>query len=304
MRNTDNFRNSPLDRAKPKRHLFHSFLKRHHSDTGLVEDRTSSVTIVRIIGGLLMLHLIIIGGVLLRGHITPASSDHSSRVGMAPPPPITQSAPVLPPPATATVASSTAPSASAAPNPTTAAAPLAPLAATTSVVSKVDPANTAEQNHITATVLAQDDSAEEVGDSPAVMRTSTVAPVRHRVDRGDTWQSIAMQYSVSTTALQAANPGAPITAPAQGSVLVIPTASTGTDNSKTSKPAPQATPAATMAVAPETQPAAGSCVYTVQRGETLSRIARKTKVPLKDILRINGIKDANRIQPGMQLKLR
>ena len=69
MRKQTAFRNSELDRAKPRHHFFHSLLKRHHSDTGLVEDRTSSVTIVRIIVGLLLLHLIIIGGVLLRGHM-------------------------------------------------------------------------------------------------------------------------------------------------------------------------------------------------------------------------------------------
>ena len=91
MRNQDPFRNSELDRAKPKRHTFHSLindkLKRHRSDTGLVEDRTSSVTIVRIIVGLLLLHLIIIGGVLLRGHmVKEGSTGLAAPVAITPPP--------------------------------------------------------------------------------------------------------------------------------------------------------------------------------------------------------------------------
>lgn len=308
MKNTDNFRNSPLDRAKPKRHLFHSLLKRHHSDTGLVEDRTSSVTIVRIIGGLLMLHLIIIGGVLLRGHITRSNSDHSPQVGMTPPPP-TQNTPVLPPPATAVAAVSpappapTLPTAPAASRATTPAAPLAaPLAATAPVTPQTDTSGAAGQNHITT--ATQDDAAEEVNEDPAVVKASTVMPVRHRVDRGDTWQSIAQQYGVSAAALQAANPKAPTTAPTQSSTLVIPVASGDTTNSTAPHPAPQTNLNAATTAASATHSASSTAVYTVQQGETLSRIARKTKVPLKEILRLNGIKDANRIQPGMQLKLR
>lgn len=302
MKNNDNFRNSTLDRAKPRRHFFLSLLKRHHSDTGLVEDRTSSVTIVRIIGGLLMLHLVIIGGVLLRGHIVRGDADRSSYVGMTPPPLPVQNASVLPPPATAAATTPVTPSAPATTSTTatSSATPLAPLAATAPSSTQPTASSTGAQNHITST--APDDMVEEVGDAPTVVNASTAVPVRHRVENGDTWQSISQQYGVSATALQEANPGAPAAAPIQGSSLVVPVASTSPTKSTVEHSASQKASTAVTAASAHLPSDASS--YTVQRGETLSGIARKTRVPLKEILRINGIKDANRIKPGMQLKLR
>ncbi len=299
MKNNDSFRHSVLDRAKPKHHFFHSFLKRHHSDTGLVEDRTSSVTIVRIIGGLLMLHLVIIGGVLLRGHIAREDADHSPRSGVTPPPSASHSPSVLPPPATANSASPAAKGvpAVAVQSPPASNAPLAPLSTTNAPVAASSGASAAAQNHIT-TDAAQDDSAEEVEDAPTVVQVAAASPVRHRVARGDSWESIAGQYGVSPAALQAANPGASGAVPVVGSSLVVPVASTG------SPQAASAHPSVSVKASPSAQPATGDATYTVQRGETLSRIARKVKVPLKELLQINNIKDANRIQPGMQLKLR
>ena len=300
MRNNDNFRNSSLDRVKPKRHFLRSLFKRYPSDTGLVEDRTSSVTIVRIIGGLLMLHLIIIGGVLLRGHIARGGAGHSSHAGTTAPPSSSQNATVLPPLATAVTAKPSAlPSLPVAQT----ATPRAPLATTTSAPTQAGATNAARQNHITSSATP-DDAAEEVENDPTVVDASTAAAVRHRVDRGDTWQGIAQQYGVSAAALQAANPGAPAAAPIQGSVLVVPVASNTSPKQPATRPTPQANSSATTSPAVSASRSSGAAVYTVQRGETLSGIAHKTKVPLKEILRINGIKNANLIQPGMQLKLR
>ena len=63
-------KDSVLGRASKKHRRFHSLinkLKRYPSDTGLVEDTTSSSVIIRVIVGLLLLHLALIGGALLRG---------------------------------------------------------------------------------------------------------------------------------------------------------------------------------------------------------------------------------------------
>ena len=68
-RSYSSYRNSEMARVAPKKRIFRSLinskLKRHRTDTGLVEDRTNSTTVVRMIVGLLLIHLIVIGGVIL-----------------------------------------------------------------------------------------------------------------------------------------------------------------------------------------------------------------------------------------------
>lgn len=292
MRQHEPFRNSELDRAKPKRHTFHSLindkLKRHRSDTGLVEDRTSSVTIVRIIVGLLMIHLIIIGGVLLRGHMVKEGG-----AGLATPVSIT------PPPAPP-VARAEAAAQDVLPQPT------APVA--------VKPA--VQANHITQAAseaveeeVAVDPEEEPVIITPPSAPAAASEPMRHLVEYGDSWLRIAAQYGTTEAALKAANPQAARAVLRAGAVLVIP------QPGQTITPAPEqatAAPTAQMAPAPvsahqqaaaQPAPVAAGKVYTVQRGESLSVIARKTKVSVKTLMEINGIKNANRIYPGMQLRL-
>lgn len=292
MSKHDPFRNSELDRAKPKRHMFHSFindkLKRHRSDTGLVEDRTSSVTIVRIIVGLLMIHLIIIGGVLLRGHMV-----KEGNAGLATPVSIT------PPPPAPPMAQTEAPVQDVLPQPT------APAVAKPAVAS----------NHITqaADIVVEDDIAVDPEEEPVIIVPPSAAaaaaePVQHLVAPGDSWLRIASQYGTTEAALKAANPQAARGVLRSGIVLVVPNGNQATAPAQ----ARSAAPVAQVAPAPSTphqqaaaQPAAASTakVHTVQRGESLSAIARKTKVPVKTLMEINGIKNANRIFPGMQLRL-
>ena len=49
--------------------------------------------------------------------------------------------------------------------------------------------------------------------------------------------------------------------------------------------------------------AAGFQQHMIQKGETLSEIAQKYKVPLKSIIRANSIKSAHRIQTGKTLRI-
>ena len=287
MRNKDPFRNSELDRAKPKRHTFHSLindkLKRHRSDTGLVEDRTSSVTIVRIIVGLLLLHLIIIGGVLLRGHMVKEGSGALAAPAAITPPPAAPPAatqPQLP-------VQIQTPEQDMLPQPT------APIVARP----------TATANHITqaANTPAEEDAVDPEEEEPIISTPPTAAPVvenqpvQHLVAPGDSWLRIAAQYNTTEAALKAANPQAARGVLRAGVVLVVP----GKD-----QPIAQAAPAAASAhQQAAAQPAATGKVHTVQRGESLSVIARKTKVPVKTLMEINDLKNANRIYPGMQLRL-
>ncbi len=50
--------------------------------------------------------------------------------------------------------------------------------------------------------------------------------------------------------------------------------------------------------------AGGKCtIYVVQRGDTLTKIARHFGVSVDDIVRWNGIKDRNLIITGQRLKI-
>lgn len=290
MKQQDPFRNSELDRARKKRHFFHSLIsdkfKRHRSDTGLVEDRTSSVTIVRIIVGLLMIHLIIIGGVLLRGHMVKESGGMVAPTSITPPP-----SPVAPP----------------------VAAPVQDVLPQPVVAPPVATHTAAASHHITQPMEADEDIAEEITDEPVIITPPSVAAateVHHRVAPGDTWYGIAAQYGTTEAALKEANPSQAQGVLRAGSTLSIPAGSrqsTVSTAQRTASARPAAATAAAPARAQETRAAAAvsssAKVYTVQRGESLSRIARKVKIPMKELMQLNNIKDANRIHPGMQLRL-
>lgn len=299
MRKQDPFRNSDLDRAKPKRHIFHSFinerLKRHRSDTGLVEDRTSSVTIVRIIVGLLMIHLIIIGGVLLRGQMVKEGAAGVATAPTAAPP-----SPLAPPP---TVAPAPVQH-DALPQPTAPAAPAArPAAAPNHITQAAQEDEMAEDTEAEPIIITPPTAAERV--APAA--PAPAEPLRHLVAPGDTIYRISNQYGISEAALKAANPSLAQGVLRAGSTLTIPAA-----GGHAAQPAAPAAPAAAAHPAAPAQPAIAHAeaptapsakVYTVQRGETLSRISRKVKVPVKELMQINGLKNPNRIRPGMELRL-
>lgn len=272
------FRNSQLDRVPPKRHIFHSLLydksKRHRTDTGLVEDSTSSTTIVRIIGGLLLVHLVVIGGVLLRGHMVKTNSGVAVAPTITPPPAAQQTPPpseeVLPQP-TATPA---------------APAPAAPAANHITQAPAQDPA------------VAVAPPAEPVLVTPPPAPAAPAAPaptttVQHYVASGDTWYGIATQYGTTVEALKAANPkSAQKNTLFSGTYLTVPVAA---DSAHA-----QAAAAETQAAAP---PAAK--MHTVKRGETLGGIAKRNNITLQKLLQINNLteKDARRIRVGTELKV-
>lgn len=281
-RKNEAFRNSELARVRPKRHIFHSLLydksKRHRTDTGLVEDSSSSTTIVRIIGGLLLVHLVVIGGVLLRGHMVKSNSGVAVAPTITPPPVQQEPAPaeeVLPQPA---------------PAPATPAPASAPVA-----------------NHITQSPVSPDSAVtvtapvEPILVTPTPAQTEPVAPaaqptvkVKHYVASGDTWYRIAAQYGTTVEALQAANPAsAQKNVLFSGTYLDVPV--------KADSPHAQTT----AAVSAEAEPASAAKTHVVKRGETLGGIAKRNKMSLQKLLKINNLteKDARRIQVGTELKV-
>lgn len=290
-KNTTPFRHSGLDRATPKTHRFHSFinknLKRHRSDVGLVEDRTSSTLVVRIIVGLLLVHLLVIGGVLVRGHLVKANGG----VAIAPT--------VTPPPA--------APAAAAAERPgEVLSQPAAHGTVDMSVKPVVNPAAQVAvakpapaDTHITQAPAAVEETAEEVTPAaPAAPATPAPAAktvtVKHLVNSGETWGTVAAQYEVTVEALKAANPkSAAKPMLYQGTYLNVPV-SAESEHGK----------AVAAAQQQEATIAAGK-MHTVKKGESLGLIAKKYKISLKKLMELNNMtdKDARSLKIGTELKV-
>lgn len=295
MKKNTAFRNSGLDRATPKTRRFHSFinnnLKRHRSDIGMVEDRTNSATVVRIIMGLLLVHLVVIGGVLVRGHLVKANGG----VAIAPT--------VTPPPAAPAAAAAERPGeVISKPTPAVAVQNNTPLDMSVKPVVNADaavgitapkPADT----HITQVPVSADDTAEEV--APATPAAPPAAPaktvtVKHLVASGETWGTVAAQYEVSVEALKAANPkSAAKPMLYQGTYLAVPV-SADSERGKAVAATQQQEAAATAAK-----------MHTVKKGESLGLIAKKYKISLKKLMELNNMtdKDARSLKIGTELKV-
>lgn len=284
-------RDSMLGRGKPKHKRFHTFvnskLKRHRSDTGLVEDRTSSTAVVRLIVGLLLVHLIIIGGVLARGQLIKSNSGLAVSPGVTAPP-------VAPP---AKKAEPAAPAKQEAPAPVNMTTVLKPApAAQPAAQPAATPAP--QVNHITQAPAAQPAPVQPTvaatpAPQPAPAPANTVK-VNHYVQSGDTWGRVAAQYGTSVDALKGANPAAAANVNLiSGTYLEVPVAA----DSEAAK--------AVVAEKEKTVEEAKPKTHVVKRGETLGGIANRNKITLKKLMQLNNLtpKDTRRIRPGMELKV-
>lgn len=282
------FHNSDLGRAKPKRHFIKTFVdsnlkqpRRLHSDTGMVVDRTSPATVLRIIFGLIVVHLLVIGGVMMRGNIAKSNS------GLAVAPTIT------PPPA-----------APAQPAPQAQPAPVQPVVS--NQPAEPQPAAPADsQVHITqapvnmeavtATQAQPAAPAQPEAVQPAPAPAAPAAPTverRHLVQSGDTWGRVAAQYGITEDVLKGANTQlASLTNLPGGTYLSVPV--------------PADSPAAREAQPSQPEEAPAAQYHVVKRGENLGRIARKYRLSLPKLLKLNNMTDADarRLQIGQKLKV-
>ena len=280
------FRNSDLGRAKPKRHFLKTFVddnlkqKRHHSDTGLVVDRTSPTTVLRIIFGLIVVHLLVIGGVMLRGNIAKSSSGLAVVPSITPPP--AMPAQQAPAPAVQPVQPTAVTVAEPAPAPAPAPAQEVHITQNTPVNMEAVTPSTA-QPATPATPVAV-----EPAPAPAVPAVPTVE-VKHLVNSGDTWGRVAAQYGITEDVLKGANPTLAARTNLPGGTYL-------------SVPVPQDS-AAAQAAQPVVQETAK--FHEVKRGENLGRIARKYKISLSKLLRLNNMTqaDAKRLRVGQKLKV-
>ena len=281
------FHNSDLGRSKPKRHFLKTFVdtnlkqpRRLHSDTGLVVDRTSPATVIRVILGLIVLHLVIIGGVMARGSISKSNS------GLAIAPTIT-----APPAAPAQAA----PAAPAPMQPVVSTQPVAPAAsapAEAEVHITQPPVNT-DVAAATPTQPATPTLPVAVEPTPAPAAPAVPTTMIPRmIQSGDTWGRIAAEYSITEAALKGANTQlASLTNLPAGTYMNVPVPA----DSAHAKAAAAANP-----TLPDT-----AKYHVVKRGENLGRIAKKYKLSLPKLLKLNNMTnaDARRLQVGQKLKV-
>jgi LysM repeat protein len=110
--------------------------------------------------------------------------------------------------------------------------------------------------------------------------------VEYKVQRGDYFFSIARKFDITAADIARANPGVDSTRLQIGQVLKIPAAS----SSPPDAPSPGVTPGA------------GTGLYTVKKGDTLTRIARQYGTTVSALKEMNGLV-TDRIIINQQLKV-
>ncbi len=117
--------------------------------------------------------------------------------------------------------------------------------------------------------------------------------VKHTVRRGDTLAKIAARYHTSVDAIRSANQLRNINSIAVGWTLVVPQPA-GAPKPEAAKPVPVVSSAA----APATP-----TIHTVRRSQTLSHIAARYGVRIKDLVAWNHLRSASHIVVGQRLKV-
>ena len=130
---------------------------------------------------------------------------------------------------------------------------------------------------------------------------------QHKVQKGETLSTVARKYGVSAADLQRVNKVQDPNKIYVGMVLVIPGAGGA---GPAVAPAPEAPPKALASTAGgSSKPAAAKAPttkkvsHTVSKGESLSGIAAKYGVSSQDVMRWNGISNANKILVGQKLAI-
>ncbi len=125
----------------------------------------------------------------------------------------------------------------------------------------------------------------------------------HTVLFGESLSKIASAYGVSLTELRTLN-DVWSSVIYVGQVLDIPAGATPPEvQDVSSAPLPAQPPAEPPPSARDAKPSQNPSTHTVQRGETLFRIARRYDITVDSLMSINGIQDAARIHAGNILRL-
>ncbi len=296
-----------------------------------MDKRSSNSTAVRIILGLLLLHCVVIGGILIHEHIK-GDAEKTAKATNAPP---STGVPKKATPQPRSAGTVTQPISTETRLATETTSPINPRDLTpspvrpdvtvepeedgqtiTSIVVSEEATPTptpAQPEEIIAVVDTEIDSLvvrertntrrttppTEPVKEPSVT-TSVVAPEavvsqprEHLIVSGDVWETVAPKYGVTVAALKKANPKAAARPYLYtGDRLFIPASTDG------------ATTLEEVIAVPEEQPS--SAVYVVEEGDTLSSIARRHKMSLAEIIALNKFsqKQANRLRLGQKIQVK
>lgn len=121
-------------------------------------------------------------------------------------------------------------------------------------------------------------------------------PATHTVQKGETVYAIAKQYGTTTDAILKTNPDLNPSRIHAGDKIRLPNAKPPSPPASAANPAVSTNPSVTSTAKPREW-------VRVQKGDTLSKIARQEGIPLQDLRKWNRI-DGNTIRPGDLLRLR
>ncbi len=120
----------------------------------------------------------------------------------------------------------------------------------------------------------------------SVKPTSQQLPATHKVRRGETLGLIAQRYRSSVTAIAQANQIQDVHRLREGQDLLIPSAD-GNSSARSVEPTSQQLPA----------------THIVRRGDSLSRIAVRYRVSIRDLLLWNNLEVDQIIHPGQRIRI-
>lgn len=115
----------------------------------------------------------------------------------------------------------------------------------------------------------------------------------YKVDKGDTLYSISRKYQITVAELRAANNLSESDVLKAGQKLIIPEADIGT----------AAALSTTKSVENKSTSAVKTSEYTVQKGDTLYRIAKNNSMTVAELLAINNMDSSSVIKVGQKIKI-
>lgn len=146
-----------------------------------------------------------------------------------------------------------------------------------------------------------------------VPETERLTYQRHKVRSGESLSGIASRYGVSTEAIISVNRISNPNRIAVGMELIIPTTGSAAASqaalASTTTAAARSTSSSSSSSSRSTSSSSRSSsstqtvTHTVKRGEALSTIAENYGVSTSDLMRWNGISNANRVNAGQKLKV-
>jgi LysM repeat protein len=137
----------------------------------------------------------------------------------------------------------------------------------------------------------------------AVATSGAEIPPTHIVRAGETVYAIARQHGTTTEAILQANPGLNPSRIHAGDKIRLPSSSPASTPAKSAPPSTSSPPPSTSKPVPASDSAVQKTWIKIQKGDTLSKIARENGVKVEDLRKWNRL-SGDTIRPGDLLRIR